>query len=169
MTTVSFLVTVNWSRRHQTQAQRTAQDRHFCAGGRQWERGEAQYFFRYLALFASFHLIMSTLAAARADNMYYPPEWRPEMGGISKFQGSKGANQYEQYGKIRFELPVHGWCLGCGRHIGRVSFRDGQYFKLLAGEVPRHPFPPTRLCCICSVLDNLYFYKTTCFLYWTPP
>lgn len=64
---------------------------------------------------------MSTLAAARADNMYYPPEWRPEMGGISKFQGSKGANQYEQYGKIRFELPVHGWCLGCGRHIGRVS------------------------------------------------
>lgn len=62
---------------------------------------------------------MSTLAAARADNMYYPPEWRPEMGGISKFQGSKGANQYEQYGKIRFELPVHGWCLGCGRHIAR--------------------------------------------------
>lgn len=43
------------------------------------------------------------------------------MGGISKFQGSKGANQYEQYGKIRFELPVHGWCLGCGRHIGRVG------------------------------------------------
>lgn len=63
---------------------------------------------------------MSTLAAARADNMYYPPEWRPEMGGISKFQGSKGHNQYELYGKIRFELPVHGWCLGCGRHIGRV-------------------------------------------------
>ncbi|CAM9356082.1 unnamed protein product [Laminaria digitata] len=62
---------------------------------------------------------MSTLAAARADNMYYPPEWRPEMGGISKFQGSNGHNQYEKYGKIRFELPVHGWCLGCGRHIGR--------------------------------------------------
>eukprot|EP00903_Cladosiphon_okamuranus_P014822 g13727.t1 len=62
---------------------------------------------------------MSTLAAARADNMYYPPEWRPEYGGISKFQGSKGHNQYEKYGKIRFELPVHGWCLGCGRHLGR--------------------------------------------------
>ncbi|CAM9212454.1 unnamed protein product [Ectocarpus sp. 12 AP-2014] len=62
---------------------------------------------------------MSTLAAARADNMYYPPEWRPEYGGISKFQGSNGHNQYEKYGKIRFELPDHGWCLGCGRHIGR--------------------------------------------------
>lgn len=65
---------------------------------------------------------MATLAAARADNMYYPPEWRPEYGGISKFQGSKGHNQYEKYGKIRFELPVHGWCLGCGRHIGRVRW-----------------------------------------------
>ncbi|CAN0097779.1 unnamed protein product, partial [Hapterophycus canaliculatus] len=62
---------------------------------------------------------MATLAAARADNMYYPPDWRPEYGGISKFQGSNGHNQYEKYGKIRFELPVHGWCLGCGRHIGR--------------------------------------------------
>ncbi|CAM9644527.1 unnamed protein product [Ectocarpus fasciculatus] len=62
---------------------------------------------------------MSTLAAARADNMYYPPEWRPEYGGISKFQGSNGHNQYEKYGKIRFELPDHGWCLDCGRHIGR--------------------------------------------------
>ncbi|CAN0339420.1 unnamed protein product [Discosporangium mesarthrocarpum] len=62
---------------------------------------------------------MSSLAAARADNMYYPPEWAPEMGSISKFQGSKGANQYEQYGVIRFELPVHGWCTGCERHLGK--------------------------------------------------
>jgi hypothetical protein len=48
---------------------------------------------------------MSSLAASRADNFYYPPEWRPEYGGISKFQGSKGKNQYEQRGKelVRFE------------------------------------------------------------------
>ena len=84
---------------------------------------------------------MSTLAAARADNMYYPPEWRPEMGGISKFQGSKGHNQYEKYGKIRFELPVHGWCLGCGRHIGRVrdssrmSVRKGTAFQSYSSSI----------------------------------
>lgn len=42
---------------------------------------------------------MSSLAASRADNFYYPPEWRPEYGGISKFQGSKGKNQYEQRGE----------------------------------------------------------------------
>lgn len=52
---------------------------------------------------------MSSLAASRADNFYFPPEWRPEMGGISKFQGSKGANQWQKYGVIRFELPFDGW------------------------------------------------------------
>ena len=27
---------------------------------------------------------MSTLAAARADNFYYPPEWDPSKGGLNK-------------------------------------------------------------------------------------
>lgn len=78
---------------------------------------------------------MSSLAAARADNFYFPPEWRPEYGGISKYQGSKGANQYQQYGIIRFELPFDGWCLKCGRHMSKgLRFnakkdRDGKYFS----------------------------------------
>lgn len=62
---------------------------------------------------------MSSLAASRADNFYFPPEWRPEYGGISKFQGSKGANQYQQHGIVRFELPFDGWCLGCNQHLGK--------------------------------------------------
>jgi coiled-coil domain-containing protein 130 len=62
---------------------------------------------------------MSSLAASRADNFYFPPEWRPEYGGISKFQGSKGANQYQKYGIVRFELPFDGWCLGCERHMSK--------------------------------------------------
>ena len=78
--------------------------------------------------------IMSSLAAARADNFYFPPEWTPQMGGISKFQGSKGANQYEQKGIIRFELPFDGWCLGCGVHMTKgLRFnakkeKEGKYF-----------------------------------------
>lgn len=28
---------------------------------------------------------MSSLAAARADNFYYPPEWDPSKGGLNKF------------------------------------------------------------------------------------
>ena len=77
---------------------------------------------------------MSSLAASRADNFYFPPEWRPEMGSISKFQGSKGANQYEQYGIIRFELPFDAWCLGCSRHMSKgLRFnakkdKAGKYF-----------------------------------------
>jgi coiled-coil domain-containing protein 130 len=77
---------------------------------------------------------MSSLAAARADNFYYPPEWTPQMGGISKFQGSKGKNQYEQHGIIRFELPFDAWCLGCGTHMTKgLRFnakkeKDGKYF-----------------------------------------
>ena len=30
---------------------------------------------------------MSSLAAARADNIYYPPEWTPEAGSLNKFAG----------------------------------------------------------------------------------
>ncbi len=78
---------------------------------------------------------MSSLAASRADNFYFPPEWRPEMGGISKFQGSKGANQYEKYGIIRFELPFDAWCLKCNQHLSKgLRFnakkdRAGKYFS----------------------------------------
>jgi coiled-coil domain-containing protein 130 len=75
------------------------------------------------------------LAASRADNFYFPPEWRPEYGGISKFAGSKGANQYEQYGIIRFELPFDAWCLKCERHMSKgLRFnakkdKQGKYFS----------------------------------------
>lgn len=78
---------------------------------------------------------MSSLAAARADNFYFPPDWRPEYGSISKFQGSKGANQYEQYGIIRFELPFDAWCLNCHRHISKGTRfnakkeQDGNYLS----------------------------------------
>lgn len=57
------------------------------------------------------------------------------MGGISKFQGSKGANQYEKYGIIRFELPFDAWCMGCKRHMSKgLRFnakkdKAGKYFS----------------------------------------
>jgi hypothetical protein len=78
---------------------------------------------------------MSSLAASRADNFYFPPEWEPSMGSISKFQGSKGKNQYEQYGIIRFELPFDAWCLKCNLHMSKglrfnaTKERAGNYFS----------------------------------------
>ena len=62
---------------------------------------------------------MSSLAATQSDGFYFPPEWRPEFGGLSKYQGSKGANQYQTHGVIRFELPFDAWCMKCGRHMSK--------------------------------------------------
>ncbi|KAJ1420390.1 CWC16 protein [Ochromonadaceae sp. CCMP2298] len=78
---------------------------------------------------------MSSLAAARADNFYFPPEWTPEMGGLSKFAGSKGANQWEQYGIMRFELPFDAWCLKCEKHMSKGTRfnakkeKEGKHFS----------------------------------------
>jgi coiled-coil domain-containing protein 130 len=83
---------------------------------------------------------MSSLAASKSDNFYYPPEWEPSMGSISKFQGSKGKNQYEQFGIIRFELPFDAWCLKCNLHMSKgLRFnakkdRAGKYFSTTIWE-----------------------------------
>jgi coiled-coil domain-containing protein 130 len=67
---------------------------------------------------------MSSLAAARADNFYYPPEWTPEQGSINKFQkshplGKRAAKISEGILVIRFEMPYNCWCTGCSTHIGK--------------------------------------------------
>lgn len=78
---------------------------------------------------------MSSLAAARADNFYNPPDWDPSTISRDKYQGSKGSNQYEQRGEIRFEVPWNMWCTSCDSHIGRgVRFNAkkreiGRYFS----------------------------------------
>jgi len=80
---------------------------------------------------------MSSLAAARADNFYFPPDYRPEYGGLSKFNHPdyKGSNQYQQHGVVRFELPFDGWCLKCGHHMSKgLRFnakkdKEGKYFS----------------------------------------
>ena len=85
---------------------------------------------------------MSSLAAARADNFYYPPAWEPKRGGLNKFNNSNGAlgkraNKLKSHGIliIRFELMYNSWCLGCGRAIGRGTRynaekkKAGMYFS----------------------------------------
>ncbi|RHY81117.1 hypothetical protein DYB26_015654 [Aphanomyces astaci] len=66
---------------------------------------------------------MSSLAAARADNFYFPPEWRPEMGGINKFQkshplGKRAKDIKDGILVVRFEMPFDVWCTHCNTHIG---------------------------------------------------
>nr|GEW39573.1 hypothetical protein [Tanacetum cinerariifolium] len=67
---------------------------------------------------------MSTLAAARADNFYYPPEWEPKKGGLNKFNGQHAlrerAKKIDQgILVIRFEMPYNIWCGGCSSMIAK--------------------------------------------------
>lgn len=65
---------------------------------------------------------MSSLAAARADNFYYPQGWEPKHGSINKFNNSNPlGNRVKPNGVlvVRFEIPFHCWCLHCNLHIGK--------------------------------------------------
>lgn len=67
---------------------------------------------------------MSSLAAARADNFYYPPEWEPKKGGLNKFHGQHALRERARKLDqgiliIRFEMPYHIWCGGCNSMIAK--------------------------------------------------
>jgi len=60
---------------------------------------------------------MSSLSATQADG-YYKPAAYFESGAykkesISKYNGSKGHNQFLKNGVVRFEVPFHIVCTGC--------------------------------------------------------
>lgn len=67
---------------------------------------------------------MSSLAAARADNFYFPPEWTPQQGGLNKFHGQHALRERARKLDqgiliIRFEMPYNIWCGGCHSMIAK--------------------------------------------------
>ncbi|KAL4180969.1 hypothetical protein AMTRI_Chr12g235020 [Amborella trichopoda] len=67
---------------------------------------------------------MSSLAAARADNFYYPPEWTPSQGSLNKFHGQHALRERARKIDqgiliIRFEMPFNIWCGGCNAMIAK--------------------------------------------------
>lgn len=67
---------------------------------------------------------MSSLAAARADNFYYPPEWDPSQGSLNKFHGQHALRERARKIDqgiliIRFEMPFNIWCEGCESMIAK--------------------------------------------------
>ncbi|KAK5776960.1 uncharacterized protein LOC108480632 [Gossypium arboreum] len=67
---------------------------------------------------------MSSLAAARADNFYYPPEWDPSQGSLNKFHGQHALRERARKIDqgiliIRFEMPFNIWCGGCNSMIAK--------------------------------------------------
>ena len=80
---------------------------------------------------------MSSLAATQADG-YYKPAAYFESGAykkqsISKYNGSKGTNQSQTHGVVRFELPMHGVCLGCN-----LVVRKGTRFNAKKNEIGKY-------------------------------
>ncbi|KAG5068668.1 hypothetical protein JHK85_001045 [Glycine max] len=66
----------------------------------------------------------SSLAAARADNFYYPPEWEPSQGSLNKFHGQHALRERARKLDqgiliIRFEMPFNIWCGGCNSMIAK--------------------------------------------------
>lgn len=104
---------------------------------------------------------MSSLAAARADNFYYPPEYRPEHGSLNKFRGShplgdRAKKIHEGILVIRFEMPYKSFCTKCNEVIAKgVRFNAekrtvGQYFSTKILEF-------SMKCCFC---DNIFKIQT---------
>jgi len=76
---------------------------------------------------------MSALQAVQADGFYNPPDWDPTKIGRDQYQRSKGKNQYETKGVIRFELMYNCWCDGCKRAIGRGTRFNARKIRPTSG------------------------------------
>jgi len=105
---------------------------------------------------------MSSLAAARADNFYHPPDWDPRKKsraehaeGVTRKEDKWKAHPLRERAKklategiltIRFEMPFNVRCNGCGNHIAKgVRFNAekktiGKYLstKILSFRMPCH-------------------------------
>jgi coiled-coil domain-containing protein 130 len=75
---------------------------------------------------------MSSLAAARADNFYHPPDWDPRKRSRAAHAAGPGAEQWKAHPlrerakkldqgilTIRFEMPFNVRCSGCDNHIAK--------------------------------------------------
>eukprot|EP00325_Prymnesiales_sp_UTEX-LB-985_P002665 CAMPEP_0174702066 /NCGR_PEP_ID=MMETSP1094-20130205/6482_1 /TAXON_ID=156173 /ORGANISM="Chrysochromulina brevifilum, Strain UTEX LB 985" /LENGTH=410 /DNA_ID=CAMNT_0015899793 /DNA_START=147 /DNA_END=1379 /DNA_ORIENTATION=- len=75
---------------------------------------------------------MSSLAAARADNFYHPPDWDPRKQSRAEHAAGPGAPKWKAHPlrerakkldqgilTIRFEMPFNVRCSGCDNHIAK--------------------------------------------------
>lgn len=59
----------------------------------------------------------------KGQNLYYPPDYDPKVGGLNKFMGTHALRERARKIHmgiliIRFEMPYNIWCEGCNNHIG---------------------------------------------------
>lgn len=103
---------------------------------------------------------MSSLAAARADNFYHPPNWDPRKESRAQ-NATRGQPKWKSHPlrerakkadegilQIRFEMPFHVRCKGCGNHIGKGVRYDAD--KKAVGKYLSTKIWSFRMMCKCE-------------------
>ncbi|XP_055343888.1 coiled-coil domain-containing protein 130 homolog [Paramacrobiotus metropolitanus] len=97
----------------------------------------------------------------KGQNKYYPPDWRPELGGLNKFHGThalaeRASKIHLGILTIRFEMPFNIWCDGCGNHIGMGVRYNAEKRKV--GMYYTTPLWEFRM--KCHLCDNYFEFRT---------
>ncbi|XP_013166268.1 PREDICTED: coiled-coil domain-containing protein 130 homolog [Papilio xuthus] len=97
----------------------------------------------------------------KGQNLYYPPDYDPKVGGLNKFQGTHALRERARKLHmgiliIRFEMPYNIWCDGCQNHIGMGVRYNAEKKKIgMYYSTPVYQFRMK-----CHLCDNHFEIKT---------
>ncbi|XP_049872761.1 coiled-coil domain-containing protein 130 homolog [Pectinophora gossypiella] len=97
----------------------------------------------------------------KGQNLYYPPDYDPKVGGINKFLGTHALRERARKLHmgiliIRFEMPYNIWCEGCNNHIGMGVRYNAEKTKIgMYYSTPVYQFRMK-----CHLCDNHFEIKT---------
>nr|XP_021184383.2 coiled-coil domain-containing protein 130 homolog [Helicoverpa armigera] len=97
----------------------------------------------------------------KGQNLYYPPDYDPKVGGLNKFMGTHALRERARKLHmgiliIRFEMPYNIWCEGCNNHIGMGVRYNAEKTKI--GMYYTTPVYQFRM--KCHLCDNHFEIKT---------
>ncbi|CAG9787964.1 unnamed protein product [Diatraea saccharalis] len=97
----------------------------------------------------------------KGQNLYYPPDYDPKVGGLNKFLGTHALRERARKLHmgiliIRFEMPYNIWCDGCNNHIGMGVRYNAEKKKI--GMYYTTPVYQFRM--KCHLCDNHFEIKT---------
>ncbi|KAJ8723552.1 hypothetical protein PYW08_003464 [Mythimna loreyi] len=97
----------------------------------------------------------------KGQNLYYPPDYDPKVGGLNKFMGTHALRERARKIHmgiliIRFEMPYNIWCDGCNNHIGMGVRYNAEKTKI--GMYYTTPVYQFRM--KCHLCDNHFEIKT---------
>lgn len=97
----------------------------------------------------------------KGQNLYYPPDYDPKVGGLNKFRGTHALRERARKLHmgiliIRFEMPYNIWCDGCKNHIGMGVRYNAEKTKIgMYYSTPVYQFRMK-----CHLCDNHFEIKT---------